>query len=735
MAVPEQTPYKEYTANGITKIFPLEFDVLEQDHLIVLVNDLEPSVGSWSLDALNDTVVFALPPASGANIKIRRDTPMARSTDYQTYNNSFRPEPVNKDLDNIWRKLQEMGVLNWMIDNNIKDLGDYVDGLNEETKAQFLAEIQKQGVSMQQLDIYVSGLYQKLANTAVEKGWLAAFISDKNGLNQQQINDYQILINKKISTQVSSIAEMIAIEEPYDGQVVNTISYYQGLSKGGNRYFYDSTKKNTTNGGTVIYGWVGLNTTDDAYQWGAKQDADFDDTNAVIRCLTVMKSVLLSDMPKLGRIGLDANWIVRGKASITYTRRPNLPCELDTYKLQDKSKMKAVYVWGLWDLCELLQVKTAGFNTIIHYRYTFTDNGTTEKAVNACQAIDLNIVLNSQNDIPPVLDINLGQQFTCVIGYYLFDEPQYHNIPISIQDTRIANWKAVTSKKLFTVDHGIHGFTNNGIANGYDVVFADIYHISNQTDEFNKMAGVIGFSELVYKCSNAKIIPCVGLFVGDGSDNVSKNINFGKDLYRCGQGDYLAFGWDASSSDLRLGDIISNNALYDAAKYFNFLPPHEPYKFDVYVYGQLTGLNKLLTIYDSNYSSSNTKPYTVVNSGSAIDDRHQAFANRGIGVANDGGRFAFNFRSLGYIATSTFFYNHIDASTAMITPFQTADDFFTFYNFPTKTLSNTQGFTEGYTINVGQSFGFSIIPNIANQFFFKFVSGSIVNSSWINAEF
>lgn len=52
MAVAEQTPYKEFTANGMTKVFPLEFDVLEQDHLIVLVNDLEPTVGSWSLDVM-----------------------------------------------------------------------------------------------------------------------------------------------------------------------------------------------------------------------------------------------------------------------------------------------------------------------------------------------------------------------------------------------------------------------------------------------------------------------------------------------------------------------------------------------------------------------------------------------------------------------------------------------------------------------------------------------------------
>lgn len=193
MAVPEQTPYKEYTANGVTKIFPLEFDVLEQDHLIVLVNDLEPSVGSWSLDAVNDTVVFALPPADGANIKIRRDTPLERPNDYGNYNATLKPATVNTDFDNIWRKLQEMGVLNWMIDNNIKDLNEYVDSLNDETKAIFLQMIQEQGTSLEQLDAYVDQLYQNLANVAVDNGWFAEFVATKDGKNQQFVNDFSLM--------------------------------------------------------------------------------------------------------------------------------------------------------------------------------------------------------------------------------------------------------------------------------------------------------------------------------------------------------------------------------------------------------------------------------------------------------------------------------------------------------------------------------------------------------------
>ena len=188
MAVPEQTPYQEFIANGTTTVFPLNFDAKEQDHLIVLVDNVEPPVGEWSFDFNTVQVTFLKAPKANSVIKIRRDTPLQRNNDYENYNASLKPASVNSDFDNIWLKLQEMGVLNWMIDNNVKDLSAYVDSLNNETKAQFLAMIEKQGVSMLQLDIYVQGLYKKLANFAVEKGWLAEFIADGDE-NQKQINN------------------------------------------------------------------------------------------------------------------------------------------------------------------------------------------------------------------------------------------------------------------------------------------------------------------------------------------------------------------------------------------------------------------------------------------------------------------------------------------------------------------------------------------------------------------
>lgn len=108
MAVSEQTPYQEFIANGTTTVFPLNFDAKEQDHLIVLVDDVEPQVGEWSFDFNTDQVTFLKAPKANSVIKIRRDTPLERTTTYKTYDNSFRPEVVNHDFDRIWYKLQEL---------------------------------------------------------------------------------------------------------------------------------------------------------------------------------------------------------------------------------------------------------------------------------------------------------------------------------------------------------------------------------------------------------------------------------------------------------------------------------------------------------------------------------------------------------------------------------------------------------------------------------------------------
>lgn len=227
MAVSEQTPYIEYTANGTTTSFALNFDCESKDHLIVLVDDVEPAVGSWSLTG--GAVIFGTAPEDGKKITIQRNTPFSRNTDYQSYNNSFRPHSVNGDFDRVWLKLQELGVTNWLLrlyidrlhgeqktyidqkdtqlqnninslsthvdqqdaqlQQNIDNLKTYVDDKDNELRAYLMEEIRKQGVALDQLDDYYNYLMQRLAQIAVQGGWEASFVVSAGGDNQQEIND------------------------------------------------------------------------------------------------------------------------------------------------------------------------------------------------------------------------------------------------------------------------------------------------------------------------------------------------------------------------------------------------------------------------------------------------------------------------------------------------------------------------------------------------------------------
>ncbi|WP_180023414.1 hypothetical protein [Acinetobacter sp. YH1901134] len=186
MAVQPQTPYKEYTANGATTVFPLEFDCENKDHLIVMLDDAEVDNSTWSLT--DEQVIFNVAPAVDKKITLQRNTPYRRDRNYQAYDNSFRPGPVNDDFDWIWWKLQELGVADWILGARLDALKNYVDRKDDELKAYLMEEIRKQGVALDQLDAYYNYLMERLAQIAVDKGWDATFVVDGDK-NQHQINE------------------------------------------------------------------------------------------------------------------------------------------------------------------------------------------------------------------------------------------------------------------------------------------------------------------------------------------------------------------------------------------------------------------------------------------------------------------------------------------------------------------------------------------------------------------
>lgn len=109
MSVPEQVPYKEYRATGSNNSFEITFYLPDPKDLVVMVNKEIPPVGAYSIQG--NTVVFNTPPNEGDLVELTRDTQLDRETNFKSYDNSFRPETINFDLDKIWLVLQESNLV------------------------------------------------------------------------------------------------------------------------------------------------------------------------------------------------------------------------------------------------------------------------------------------------------------------------------------------------------------------------------------------------------------------------------------------------------------------------------------------------------------------------------------------------------------------------------------------------------------------------------------------------
>ncbi|WP_334069853.1 hypothetical protein [Acinetobacter colistiniresistens] len=246
MAVPVQTPFIEYTANGVTTSFDLGFDCDESEYLIVTLDGDDAPVGSWSLTGT--TIIFLSAPGNGVIVGILRNTPLERTTNYQLYDNSLKPKPVNKDFDLIWWKLQEIWVQITLIWSALHSKVNLLwAALNKEVKDRIQGDLDiRAWVQVLLNNIAVDGILNTLAITSIDS-----------------INDLKDIV-------------------PWNGRIIYVKSYYLGLNKGGGTRIYDFSRRNTNDGYLCINGWVLQATASTSpFMAGAKGDGLFDDTTAI----------------------------------------------------------------------------------------------------------------------------------------------------------------------------------------------------------------------------------------------------------------------------------------------------------------------------------------------------------------------------------------------------------------------------------------------------------------------
>lgn len=157
-------------------------------------------------------------------------------------------------------------------------------------------------------DIVRSTVANNIANPNVDMtGWVkvnsASQIVDNSGLTQQEWNNG-----------VSSVEAMRLIPTPQNGSRVSTVSYHEGLGKGGATYVFDSSKVAIDNGISIIKGWVlQLNDRICVTQAGCKLDGSSDDSVQFNACSALnipMKIGVSGTLKALSPLNLNAGGLI-----------------------------------------------------------------------------------------------------------------------------------------------------------------------------------------------------------------------------------------------------------------------------------------------------------------------------------------------------------------------------------------------------------------------------------------
>ncbi|WP_447907857.1 phage tail fiber domain-containing protein [Serratia fonticola] len=283
MAIPNQTPYNIFTANGISTVFPYEFYLLNTFDLTVSINGAELTSG-FTISGIGNVdggeVTFLTPPANGSVILLERVVPTYRLTEYQD-NGDLLAETVNKDFDRLWMAIQQAFIYLGLVltrpllggpfnahGYRIENLGDPVNPQDAVTKSWFLA--QNNSSLAKTLRVPEPSVNQ-LPTVAGRNGRLLAFnnVGQPIAIHAETDDGTQLEIDLagadgfKYIGRCSDVAALRELEPTNAGQIINIVSYHAGWSAvtgaptGGGEVYYDAMDTTSSDDGVLVFVTVG----------------------------------------------------------------------------------------------------------------------------------------------------------------------------------------------------------------------------------------------------------------------------------------------------------------------------------------------------------------------------------------------------------------------------------------------------------------------------------------------
>lgn len=253
----------------------------------------------------------------------------------------------------------------------------------------------------------------------------------------------------------------------------------------------------------------------------------------------------------------------------------------DAAKSEVKNNIKLLYCLRVYDLIELMYIRSMGFNMIFHGGDMATERPTVDVAAalllmldncsTACLQVNMTTGHIINEDSMAIGYVNAFKDHQAVWGFSVFDEPTFNGASVARQNERLTALRALTDKNLNVTDviQNYAEFRNgyNPWSKGYDTFFVDAYsHTTAGTEaeliaaDLRDMRTAVGVAAA--HCPTSNIVPMCGLFK---SSSFTTNINQIKGtapvLAKCAGGDFATFAWDAveagltdnirTSSDLR----------------------------------------------------------------------------------------------------------------------------------------------------------------------------------------